>query len=333
MTTRGIHHVSIIAGTAARNVAFYTGVLGLRLVKKTVNFDDSGAYHLYYGDETGRPGSVITFFPWENVAPGRLGIGETQETAFRVPQGAIGYWTHRFVDKGVAHERLEKRFGETVLPFRDPDGTRLALVAVPGIEAEPAYADGGIPAENALRGLHSVSLLLEEVGPTGAILTDVLGFRQSASEGFLTRFDSGATLGGIVDIRAVGDFLKPRQGGGSVHHVAFRAADDAEEAAMVKRLAENHGITTTDQLDRNYFRSVYFREPGHVLFEIATDIPGFTVDEKLADLGSSLKLPAQFEPFRQRIEAALPAIDAPGRPAGSAFGAAAAVEDDSAPRD
>ncbi|UIJ73168.1 ring-cleaving dioxygenase [Aurantimonas sp. HBX-1] len=321
--TAGIHHVSAIAGPAARNVAFYTTVLGLRLVKKTVNFDDSGAYHLYYGDETGTPGSLITFFPWENVAPGRLGIGETQETAYRVPQGAIGYWTHRFIDKGVDHQPLERRFGETVLPFRDPDGTRLALVAVPGIEAEPAYADGGVPAEHALRGLHSVSLLLEEVGPTGAILTDVLGFAQTASEGFLTRYQSGATVGGIVDIRAVGDFLKPRQGGGSVHHVAFRAADDAAQAAMVRRLVDNHGIDTTEQQDRNYFRSVYFREPGHVLFEIATDIPGFTIDETPAELGGSLKLPARFEPFRQRIEAALPPLH-PGRTGG---GVRSAFED------
>ena len=305
----GIHHMSAIAGPAARNVRFYTEVLGLRLVKKTVNFDDSGAYHLYYGDETGNPGSLVTFFPWENVAPGRLGIGEAQETAFRVPQGAIGYWTHRFIDKGVVHERLEKGFGATVLPFRDPDGTRLALVGIPGIEAEPAYADGTVPAEHALRGLHSVSLLLAEAGPTGAILTDVLGFAETAKEGFLTRFESGAPLGGIVDIRAVGDFLKPRQGGGSVHHVAFRAADDSAQAAMVKRLAENHGIATTPQQDRNYFRSVYFREPGHVLFEIATDVPGFTVDETMAELGRSLQLPAQFEPFRARIESVLPTID------------------------
>ena len=318
MSARGIHHVSAIAGPAARNAAFYTQVLGLRLVKRTVNFDDPYAYHLYYGDAAGSPGSIITFFPWENVAPGRLGIGETQETAFRVPQGAIGYWMHRFIDKGVAHERLEKRFGETVLPFRDPDGTRLALVAVPGVEAEPAPDDAAVPAEHALRGLHSVSLLLEKVAPTGAILTDVLGFAETAREGFLTRFESGAVPGGIVDIRAVGDFLKPRQGGGSVHHVAFRATDDAEQAAMVRRLADNHGITPTDQQDRNYFRSVYFREPGHVLFEIATDIPGFTVDETMAKLGGSLQLPAQFEPFRERIEAALPQIGSlqGGPPAG-----------------
>ncbi|HEX2019077.1 MAG TPA: VOC family protein [Aurantimonas sp.] len=310
MAARGIHHVSVIAGPAARNVAFYTQVLGLRLVKRTVNFEDPYSYHLYYGDAAGSPGSIITFFPWENVAPGRLGVGETQETAFRVPQGAIGYWMHRFIDKGVVHEPLERRFGETVLPFRDPDGTRLALVAVSGAEAELGHAGAAVPSEHALRGLHSVTLLVEEAVPTGDILTDVLGFEQTATEGFLTRFESGASLGGIVVLRAVGGFLKPRQGGGSVHHVAFRAADDAAQAMMVKRLAENHGVETTQQQDRNYFRSVYLREPGHVLFEIATDVPGFTVDEPMAELGASLKLPPQFEAMRQRIEATLPDLDA-----------------------
>src|ERR687898_2868899 len=155
MQRNGIHHVTAIAGPARRNIEFYTRTLGLRLVKKTVNFDDPGTYHLYYGDETGRPGTILTFFPWEHVAPGRVGVGETQETRFRVPEGAVGYWSHRFVEKAVAHERPEKRFGETVLAFKDPDGMRLALVAVSGIENEPAWTIGEIPAEHAIRGFHS----------------------------------------------------------------------------------------------------------------------------------------------------------------------------------
>jgi glyoxalase family protein len=309
MRHHGIHHVTAIAGPARRNVDFYTRTLGLRLVKKTVNYDDPETYHLYYGDETGQPGAALTFFPWAQAAPGRLGIGETQETVFRVPVGAIGYWTHRFIEKGVAHEALDKRFGETTLSFRDSDGMRLALVGIAGIENEPAWSGGEIPAEHAIRGFHSVSLLLENAAATGAILTDVLGFSEVAREGALTRYKAAnATIGGVVDLRTAGGFLAGRQGVGSVHHIAFRAADDEEQAAMVRRLAENHRIRTTEQKDRNYFRSVYFREPGHVLFEIATDTPGFAADEPVATLGESLKLPPFLEPRRAAIEAALPEI-------------------------
>lgn len=306
--TNGIHHVTAISGPARRNLAFYEGVLGLSLVKKTVNFDDPGTYHFYYGDAAGSPGTILTFFPWEHVAPGRLGVGETQETAFRVPLGSIGYWTHRFVEAGVKHGTPVQAFGETVLTFTDPDGMRLALVGVAGAEAEPAVGTGNIPAEHAIRGFHGVTLLVKEAAPTGAILTDVFGFAQTAQEGLLTRYSTGTAMGGIVTLRAAGDFLRGRQGGGSVHHVAFRAADDAAEADMVKRLAENHGIRTTEQRDRNYFRSVYFREPGGVLFEIATDIPGFAVDEPADALGRALKLPAFLEGRRAEIEGVLPAL-------------------------
>ncbi|MBS7704490.1 ring-cleaving dioxygenase [Chelatococcus asaccharovorans] len=307
MVQNGIHHVTAIAGPARRNFQFYTEVLGLRFVKRTVNFDDPGTYHFYFGDAAGSPGTILTFFPWEHVAPGRLGVGETQETVFRVPEGSIGYWTHRFVEKGVVHQAPEKRFGETVLAFKDPDGMRLALVGVAGIEAEPAWGGSDVPAENAIRGFHSVSLLIKDAAPTGAILTDVLGFGEVGREGTLIRYKAGDTaIGGIVDLRVAGDFLPARMGGGSVHHVAFRAADDAAQEAMVKKLAENHGIQTTEQKDRNYFRSVYFREPGHVLFEIATDVPGFAVDEPLASLGQDLKLPSFLERRRAEIEAVLP---------------------------
>lgn len=305
----GIHHVTAIAGPARRNMDFYIRTLGLRLVKKTVNFDDPSTYHFYYGDETGQPGTILTFFPWEHVAAGRVGIGETEETVFRVPEGSIGYWTHRFIDKGVAFDAPIKRFGESVLSFRDPDGMRLALAGVPGIANEAAWRDGDIPAEHAIRGFHSVNLLLADAAPTGAILTDILGFTEIGREGSLIRFKAGDTaIGGIVDIHAAGNFLPGRMGGGSVHHIAFRAADDAAQAAMVRRLAENHGIRTTEQKDRNYFRSVYFREPGHVLFEIATDTPGFAADEKVAALGQTLKLPPFLEVRRKQIESVLPAV-------------------------
>ena len=309
MQQNGIHHVTAIAGPAQRNITFYTRTLGLRLVKKTVNFDDPATYHFYYGNETGRPGTILTFFPWQHVAPGRLGVGQTQETAFRVPEGAIGYWMHRFVEQGVPHRALEKRFGETVLAFKDPDGMALALVAVPGAENEPGWSSGDIPAEHAIRGFHSVSLLLQDAGPTGAILTDVLGFAETGREGSVVRFAAaGAAVGGIVDIRAAGGFLPGRMGGGSVHHIAFRAADDAVQAEMVKKLADHHAIRTTEQKDRNYFRSVYFREPGGVLFEIATDDPGFAADEPVTSLGQTLKLPPFLERHRGEIEAVLPAV-------------------------
>ncbi|MDP2803381.1 MAG: ring-cleaving dioxygenase [Phreatobacter sp.] len=306
-STDGIHHVTAISGPARRNLAFYSGVLGLRLVKKTVNFDDPGTYHLYFGDGAGTPGTILTFFPWEQAAPGRLGVGQTQETAFRVPEGSLGWWTHRFVDKGVPHETIEKRFGESVLAFRDPDGMRLALAGVRGLEAEPAWEGGDVPAAHAIRGFHGVSLLIDKGEATGAILTDVFGFERVAAEGSVTRYAvRGNPLGGIIDIRVAGGFLKGREGAGSVHHVAFRAADDAAQQAMVERLTTQHGQRLTEQRDRNYFRSVYFREPGGVLFEIATDAPGFAVDEPTERLGEELKLPAGLEPMRARIEAVLP---------------------------
>jgi len=305
----GIHHVTAIAGPARRNLDFYTGTLGLRLVKKTVNFDDPGTYHFYFGDEAGSPGTILTFFPWEHVAPGRLGIGETQETVFRVPEGAIGYWTHRFVDKRVAHDAPARRFGETIVSFRDPDGMRLALIGVPGIESEPHWGGSDVPSDAAIRGFHSVNLLLREAAPTGTILTDVLGFSEIGREGQLVRYKAGDTaIGGIVDIHEAGAFLPGRMGGGSVHHIAFRAADDAEELAMAKKLVANHGLQPTEQKDRNYFRSIYFREPGHVLFEIATDVPGFAIDEPVAALGQSLKLPGVYEKRRSEIEKVLPAL-------------------------
>ena len=308
----GIHHVTSIAGSACRNLDFYAGTLGLRLVKKTVNFDDPSAYHLYYGDAAGHPGTILTFFTWEGAAPGRLGVGEAQETVFSIPEGSIGYWAQRLVEKAVAHDPPAKRFGVTTIALKDHDGTRLALTGVKGVEAKPGWSAGGIPAEHAIRGFHSVSLLLAQAGPTAAILTDVFGFVASGSEGPTQRFQApGMDIGGILDLRTAGEFLPARQGAGSVHHIAFRAAGDAEQAAMVRKLADDHHLRTTEQKDRNYFRSVYFREPGRVLFEIATDPPGFAVDEAPDSLGEALKLPPFLEARRAAIEAALPKLDQP----------------------
>ena len=307
----GIHHVTAIAGPAMRNLDFYRRVLGLRLVKRTVNFDDPGTWHLYYGDEAGHPGTILTFFPWEHAAAGRAGIGSPQQTAFRVPEAAIGYWSHRFIEQGVAHEMPARRFGERVLAFTDPDGMGLALVGVPGAETEPAWSGGGIPAENAIRGFHGVTLLLDDDTATGAILSRVLGFAEAGREENFRRFRTDAVSGGIVDLRVAKGFLPGRLGRGSVHHIAFRAADDTEQAAMAAQLAKEFGLQWTEQKDRNYFRSIYFREPGGVLFEIATDQPGFAVDEASAALGSALKLPPFLEARRAIIEARLPPLEVP----------------------
>ncbi len=307
----GLHHVTAIAGNPLRNLDFYTRILGLRLVKRTVNFDDPGTYHFYYGDETGSPGTVLTFFPWEHAVEGRLGVGETHETAFRVAARALGYWTQRFVEKGVAHETIEQRFGESVLPFADPDGTRLALFGVADADAVPGWSNGDIPAEHAIRGFFGVRLLLADAARTGAILTDVLGFNEAGREGATVRYRAaGSAPGAVVDIRAAKGVEHGRQGRGSVHHIAFRAADDAEQAAMARKLVSAHGVRPTDQRDRCYFRSIYFREPGGVLFEIATDIPGFTLDEPAGSLGRALKLPPFLEPQRARIEQVLPPLEA-----------------------
>jgi glyoxalase family protein len=312
MSAKGIHHITAISGPGHRTDDFYTRVLGLRRVKTTVNFDDPTTHHLYYGDAAGRPGTILTFFPYEHAALGRLGIGELQETVLAVPEQSLGFWSHRLLTAGVQQDSIVRRFGETVLPFRDPDGMRLALVAAKGEEgAETIWTGSGIEADHAIRGIHSASLLLKDGAATAAVLTDVFGLAKLGEEGTTTRYGvEGGALGTTIDIRAVGEFLRGRPGAGSVHHIAFRAADDAEQAAMVEKLAQDHGLQATEQRDRNYFRSVYFREPGGVLFEIATDEPGFAADEPADELGTSLKLPAFLEGRRAAIEARLPSLDA-----------------------
>ena len=305
----GIHHVTAIAGKPASNLEFYSRVLGLRFVKKTVNFDDPGTYHFYYGDETGRPGSILTFFPWEYAAAGRGGVGLTYSTAFRVPLGSIAYWTHRMVEKGVPHEALSRVFGEPTLSFTDPEGMRMALVGATALEKEPPWSHGEVPAEHAIRGFHGVTLLLEAAAPTGAVLTGVLGFKEEGREASTIRYRASNEAGGVVDVREAPGFLHGRMGRGVVHHVAFRARDDAEQRDMAVKLVRDHGLQPTDQKDRQYFRSIYFHEPGGVLFEIATEDPGFTIDEPTADLGKGLKLPPFLEPRRKELEAVLPELE------------------------
>jgi glyoxalase family protein len=308
MSGHGIHHVTAMARGAQRNVDFYTQVLGLRLVKKTVNFDDPGTYHLYFADDDARPGSVLTFFPWENAAPGRRGTGETVETAFRVSEESIGYWLARFVEKGVRHEAPKTRNGRRVLTFTDLDGMGYALVGIPGLRPAPGHSEGVIPPEHRLSGFESVTLSVADPAATAAILVEILGFElvDRSEERWLLR--TTAEIGAGVDLVESGIDNRPQLGAGSVHHVAFRASSDEAQAEMARKLRERFGIAATEQKDRNYFRSIYFREPNGVLFEIATEEPGFAVDEAPDALGRDLKLPSFLEGRRTAIEAALPRL-------------------------
>lgn len=304
--TSGIHHITAIAGDPARNLAFYTEILGLRLVKKTVNFDDPGTYHLYYGDDQGAPGTILTFFPWAQARPGRRGAGEASQTAFAIPVASVSYWLDRLTERGVPHQVPTKRFGETVIAFQDPDGMTLELVARDGGVA-PAKAEGGVPLEHAIRGFAGVTLWSTRPDTTGAVLS-VLGYEEGPREGDVTRWSTKVPgLATVIDVKDASAGPRSMSGAGTVHHVAYRAASDADQAAMAEALSLR-GLHPTEQRDRNYFRSIYFREPGGTLFEIATDDPGFAVDEPAESLGRSLKLPQWLEPRRSEIEAQLPAL-------------------------
>jgi glyoxalase family protein len=308
----GIHHITAIAGDPQRNLDFYAGALGLRLVKLTVNFDDPASYHFYYGDETGRPGSILTFFPWPGGQQGRQGTGQAATVALAIPPASLGYWIERLLAQGIKYEGPARRFDEQVLAFSDPDGLLLELVAAPrAAGAEPWY-DGPLPAEHAIRGLHGTTIW--EDGETGSaeFLTRTMGFEPAGEDGNLLRFQSaGAGVGTVVNLRRAPGFWRGTGGVGTVHHVAFRAPDDA---AQLHKRAQGLGITPV--IDRQYFHSVYFREPGGVLFEIATDSPGFAIDEPVAELGTHLKLPPVYEVNRQEIERALPPVRLPQAAAG-----------------
>lgn len=308
---RGIHHVTAIAGDPQRNLDFYTGLLGLRLVKRTVNFDDPGTYHLYYGDEEGRPGTIMTFFPWPGAPRGSLGAGQIGTTAFSVPEGSLPFWEGRIRDAGLPVESPATRFGEQVLALADPDGLRLELVAHESAADLPPWQEGPLSPEVALRAFHGVTLIEHSLDATAEILTGSLGFEETHASGPRHRFEApeGAPAS-RVDIVVMPDQPMGRIAAGSVHHVAFRIAGD-EAQSRWRTEAIGNGLHITPVKDRNYFHSVYFREPGGVLFEVATDPPGFAVDESVAELGSSLKLPAWLEPQRQVLQAQLPELTIP----------------------
>lgn len=318
----GIHHVTAIAGDAQRNADFYAGRLGLRLVKRTVNFDDPGTYHLYYGDEAGTPGSLLTFFPWAHAARGIPGVGQVGATALSVPEGSLGYWRDRLAGQGALVEEDGERLDrEGVLTLFDPDGLKLQLVAHPGAEDRAPWLGGGVPERHAIRGIHSVTLTERSLGPSAGLLAEAMGFRSVADRPNRSRFEVGAGgAGTFVDLIEDPSGGRGRVAAGSVHHVAFRVADDAAQRAWLADLAER-GLHVTPVQDRQYFHSIYYREPGGVLFELATDPPGFTFDEPLAALGSRLQLPPWLEAARPRIEAALPPLHVPS-PAVAGEGAA-----------
>jgi glyoxalase family protein len=301
----GIHHVTAIARDPQRNVDFYTGVLGLRLVKKTVNFDDPGTYHFYYGDEQGHPGTILTFFPWPMARLGSHGAGQATVTSFSVPEGSLGWWIERLNRFGIDHEAPRPRFDEEVLALRDPDGLLLELVPRAGDDRKP-WEGGPVPAEHAVRGFEGVTLTEWNPDITSEVLTGLLGFRRTGELGDRIRFDAGG--GTRVDV--IGSPSAPRGVGaaGTVHHVAWRTPDDAQQRAWHEELLRR-GFHVSPILDRQYFHSIYFREPGGVLFEIATDPPGFTKDEPVETLGSHLKLPPWLETERHKIEGILPRIE------------------------
>ena len=311
METDGLHHITAVAGDPQENLRFYTETLGLRLVKRTVNFDDTTTYHLYYGNRTGEPGTAMTFFPFEGARPGRPGRGQAVATAFAVPPGSLDDWADRLATSAATVEDRTERFGAGVLPFSDPDGQPLELVEADS-PVEP-WVDGPVPEERAIRGFFGVTLHSAAPDATANVL-ELLGFERSGSieepdgGGERVRYVADGNRATVVDILHR-EPPRGRPGVGTVHHIAFRAADEEEQLAWRERLSDA-GQFVTPQKDRQYFKSIYFREPGGILFEVATDGPGFTVDESVADLGSELKLPAWLEGDREGIEATLPPLDA-----------------------
>ena len=304
----GIHHVTAIAGDPKRNVDFYTRVLGLRLVKKTVNFDDPSTYHLYYGDSVGTPGSILTFFPWAGIRRGRPGNGQVYATAFSVAAGSLRFWEARLLAHGVTPSAAITRFGEEVLALTDPDGLMLELVATAEADARPAFAHAEIPASFAIRGFHGVTIAVIDAARTEMLLAGPMGYRVAQATSGRTRYTTGAGgPGTYVDLLVDSTLPRGLQGAGTVHHLAFQTPDDtAQEEA--RRTLLSLGYHVSPVMDRNYFHSIYYREPEGVLFEIATNPPGFAVDESVDTLGTSLKLPAQYESQRAAIEAALPKL-------------------------
>jgi len=307
----GIHHITAIAGNPQTNLDCYAGLLGLRLVKLTVNFDDPTTYHLYYGDGAGHPGTILTFFPWPSAPKGRRGAGQVTETAFAIPEDAMDFWVARLTNRAVAFDGPFDRFGEKVVAFSDPDGMRVELIATTTAKVERACEGGPIPLRFAIRGFHSATLSEADHSQTAALLTDTMGFKLVAQDGNRYRYaaDSGESAR-LVDVLHVPQERTGRVLVGTVHHIAWRTADDRQQREWLDELSKL-GSGVSPVMDRKYFHSIYYREPGNILFEIATDPPGFAVDEAPEKLGSHLVLPAWLEPERAQLEAVLPPLTLP----------------------
>jgi glyoxalase family protein len=304
----GIHHITAICGDPQENLDFYVGVLGMRLVKKSVNQDDPATYHLFYADADGHPGTDLTFFPFRNSPAGRLGVGLGVEIALAIPAGSFEYWQARLTEHGTRVAHTERRRGERVLPLTDPHGQALALVETGDARTFRAWDRGPVPAEHQIRGLHGVRLWEREIALTSTFVTDVLGFSDYGEEDGWHRYGvDGGGSGRHLEIREVPNVGRGAWGVGTMHHVAWRVADETVERSVRERLQHAHR-RPTEVIDRFWFRSVYFLEPGGVLFELATDGPGFTADEDLDHLGEQLVLPPWLESQRREIEAALPPL-------------------------
>ena len=310
-TVHGIHHVTAIAGDAQENLDFYVGVMGLRLVKRSVNQDAPDTYHLFYADGVGTPGTDLTFFPWPAMRPSRPGVGLAVEIAFAIPAGSLSYWEPRLAAHGVTTGEHETRFGERTLPFTDPHGLSLTLIETGLARPWVPWQESPVPEESQLRGMHSVRLWERDITKTRAFLEGALGFESAGSEKAWERFSvDGGGPGRFVELKELPDERRGTWGTGGVHHVAWRVEDEAEELA-VRAVVEQEGMNPTPPIDRFWFQSVYFREPGGVLFELATDGPGFERDEPAERLGETLILPPWLESRREEIEADLPPLGSP----------------------
>jgi glyoxalase family protein len=305
----GLHHITAIAGNARRNQSFYTKVLGQRLVKRTVNFDDPGTYHFYFGNETGAPGTILTFFPWEGMGAGRIGSGMATGIGYSVPKDSLEFWKDRFTQSETRQGTIGERFGEQFLPFQDPDGLNIELIVSKSNDDRPAWTTSETKEETAIKGFHNVTLTLRSIKPTATILTDIFGYKLLEQEGNRYRYITDAIENAaIVDLVEAPSEPLGYNATGTNHHVAFRVKNDEILMEYREKIARK-GLHITPKIDRDYFFSLYFREPGGVLFELATDNPGFTRDESVNELGTHLKLPRQYESDHARIEAVLPRLD------------------------
>ncbi len=312
-SVHGLHHVTCISGDAQENLDFYVGVMGMRMVKKSVNQDDPGTYHLFYADSVGNPGTDLTFFPWSQMPPVRLGIGLTVEVPFAVPPGALGYWRDRLEENNVKTGEIETRFGEKTMPFIDPHGLQLALVETGDERTFVPWEASPVPADCQVRGMHAVRLWERQLDRTAALLTGVMGFSELGEEEGWRRFGAeGGGSGALIEIKELPGERRGQWGTGGVHHVAWRVKDTEEQMSLRQAIVEQAGLMPTQQIDRFWFKSVYFKEPGGVLFELATEGPGFDRDEDPQRLGEKLILPPWLEVHRDEIEAALPPLAMPG---------------------